>query len=205
MTDLDLTTLWQWLTANQCKALLDIVSTVIGLVYLWLEYRASIWLWLASVVMPIVSGFLYYTSGLYADSAMQLYYVLAAIYGFAMWRMGGRKKGSELRITHFARGKALPAALVWAALWGGIYLLLIHFTDSRVPLLDSFTTATSVVALWALAHKWVEQWLLWLVVDVVCTALYFYKGIPFHAMLYGFYSVMAVAGYRKWKSMMHTE
>ena len=63
---------------------------------------------------------------------------------------------------------------------------------------DSFTTALSMVALWALAQKYAEQWLLWLVVDAVCTVLYIYKQIPFTACLYAFYTVMAVLGYRQW-------
>ena len=66
---------------------------------------------------------------------------------------------------------------------------------------DSFTTALSVIAMWALAKKYVEQWLLWLVVDAVCTVLYVYKGIPFKAAIYGLYTIVAVAGYLKWKKM----
>jgi len=94
-------------------------------------------------------------------------------------------------------------ALVGLALWAGIYWLLITFTDSTVPVCDSFTTALSMVAMWALAQKYAEQWLLWLVVDAVCTVLYIYKQIPFTASLYGFYTVMAVLGYRKWLKMMN--
>ena len=76
--------------------------------------------------------------------------------------------------------------------------MLVRFTDSTVPLADSFTTALSMVAMWMLARKWVEQWLAWLVVDAVCAVLYFYKSIPFTASLYAFYTVMAVVGYRAW-------
>ena len=63
---------------------------------------------------------------------------------------------------------------------------------------DAFTTALSIIALWALAQKYAEQWLLWLVVDLVCCALYVHKGIPFKAAIYGLYSLMAIFGYRKW-------
>ena len=85
---------------------------------------------------------------------------------------------------------------------GSTYYVLVRFTNSNVPLLDSFTNALSFVGLWALARKYVEQWLFWIAVDVVCTALYVYKGIPFKAGLYGLYVVIAVLGYFKWKSMM---
>ena len=92
----------------------------------------------------------------------------------------------------------LPVALIGLALWGIIYWILITWTDSSVPVCDSFTTALSMVALWALAQKYAEQWLLWLVVDAVCTVLYIYKQIPFTACLYAFYTVMAVLGFRQW-------
>ena len=182
---------------------IDMAGLVLGLIYLWLEFKASIWLWLVSVIMPIVHGYLYWARGLYADFGMEIYYVLAAIYGYAMWRWGRRaikaeEKAAELPITHFPLRRVLPVALIGLALWAGIYWILVRFTDSSVPVCDSFTTALSMVALWALAQKYAEQWLLWLVVDAVYTVLYIYKQIPFTAALYGFYTVMAVLGYRAW-------
>ena len=206
---------------------IDMAGLVLGLIYLWLEFKASIWLWLVSVIMPIVHGYLYWERGLYADFGMEVYYVLAAIYGYAMWRWAKSRvvtadsssspargevpdraeegeKAAELPITHFPLRRVLPVALVGLALWGVIYWVLITWTDSSVPVCDSFTTALSMVALWALAQKYAEQWLLWLVVDAVCTVLYIYKQIPFTACLYAFYTVMAVLGYRSWLRKMST-
>ena len=71
-----------------------------------------------------------------------------------------------------------------------------------MPVSDSFVNAFSILGPWALARKYVEQWLIWIVVDVVCSVLYAYKGIPFKAGLYGAYAVIAVFGYLKWKKMM---
>ena len=187
---------------------LDIVGTVIGLVYLWLEYRASIWLWLAGVIMPIVNAWLYYSRGLYADFGMESYYVLAAIYGYLMWRRGkrhdtGERASSDIAddIRHASARAIMGILAAIMVAWGALYWFLSTCTDSTVPILDSLTTAVSIVAMWALAQKYVEQWLLWFVVDLVCTGLYVYKGIPFHGVLYGFYTVMAIIGYRKWHHM----
>ena len=198
---------------------IDMAGLVLGLIYLWLEFKASIWLWLVSVIMPIVHGYLYWARGLYADFGMEVYYVLAAIYGYAMWRWSRqRSKGDDVEtqdpasssegerpITRFPLRQVLPVTIVGLTLWGIIYWILITWTDSSVPVCDSFTTALSMVALWALAQKYAEQWLLWLVVDLVCTILYIYKQIPFTAALYGFYSVMAVLGYRQWLGMMRRQ
>lgn len=185
---------------------IDIVSTVLGLLYLWLEYRANIWLWAVSVIMPAVHAYLYYQKGLYADFGMEFYYIAAAIYGYACWRWGKKEKDAkEVPITHYKPNHILPSIIVGFVLWGALYWFLTSFTDSRVPVLDSFTTALSAVALWALAKKYVEQWLLWLVVNAVCFGLYLYKQIPFTAGLYGFYTVIAVLGYLKWKKMAASE
>ena len=181
---------------------LDVLGFLVGLVYLWLEYRASIWLWLASVVMPAIDMVLYYRAGLYADFGMAIYYCLAALYGYLLWRRGGGQRKRELPVTHFRPQLILPAAAAFLLVWYAIYYILVTFTNSTVPVADAFTTALSVVALWALARKFAEQWLLWLVVDMVCCWLYVRKGIPFKAAIYGLYTVIAVFGYRKWLGMI---
>ena len=193
------------LNSNDFLLALDITATIVGLVYIWLEYRASIYLWIAGIIMPAIDIFLYYEAGLYADFGMAIYYTLAALYGYAVWKWG-KKRGTaadeQLPITRFPMRKVLPVALLFAVAWAAIYEILIHFTNSDVPITDSFANALSFVGLWALARKYLEQWMVWIVVDVVLSALYIYKGIPFKASLYALYVVIAVAGYFKWKKMM---
>ena len=92
--------------------------------------------------------------------------------------------------------------LLIGAVWAIIYWLLVTFTNSNVPLADSFTTALSIVGIWALAHKYLEQWFIWIAVDVVTSVLYFYKDIPFKASLYALYVIIAIAGFIKWRKMM---
>lgn len=191
--------------ADNRLMMLDILSTVVGIVYIVLEYRASIWLWFASIIMPLIDIVLYLEAGLYADFGMAIYYAVAAVYGFIVWRYGrkrGQKTAGEMPVTHYRRKLIIPSTAVFALAWIGIYGILVRFTDSDVPLTDSFVNALSIIGLWALARKYVEQWLIWIVVDVVCSVLYAYKGIPFKAMLYGAYAVIAVFGYVRWKRMM---
>jgi nicotinamide mononucleotide transporter len=185
---------------------LDILGFVVGLVYLILEYKASIWLWLASIIMPAIDMVLYYKAGLYADFGMAVYYCLAGVYGYLSWKLFKRSSGDAKRgerpVTRYRKSHILPSAAALLLLWFGIWWMLTHWTDSTVPVADAFTTALSIVALWALAQKYAEQWLLWLVVDAVCCVLYVRKGIPFKAAIYGIYTVVAVLGYRKWLRMI---
>ncbi|MDY2772717.1 MAG: nicotinamide mononucleotide transporter family protein, partial [Prevotella sp.] len=221
---------------------LDIVTTILGLIYLVLEYRASIALWVVGIVMPAMDIYLYWSHGLYGDAGMAVYYTLAAIYGYAVWKFGAKWKrmlkrkasgaagsdkaleadgsdkaldtdgsdkavdvagsdkavdaaggsSEELPITFFPRRLILRTLGFFLFAWAATYYVLVAYTNSTVPLLDAFTNALSFVGLWALARKYVEQWLFWIAVDVVCCYLYVVKGIPFKAGLYGLYVVIAV-------------
>ena len=182
---------------------LEIVGTLVGLFYLWLEYRASIYLWIAGIVMPAIYIVVYYRAGLYADFGINIYYLLASFYGWLAWKY--RKSVAEEKavpITRMPLRSYLPMVVVTLFLWGAIAWVLIAFTDSTVPWMDSFTTALSVVGMWMLARKYVEQWFPWIAVDVVCCGLYWYKELFFTAVLYGMYAVIAVFGYVKWRKMM---
>ena len=163
---------------------LDILTTILGLIYIWLEYRASIWLWLLGIIMPALDIYLYWSHGLYGDAGMACYYMVAAIYGLAIWKFKKtRKTHADLPIIHLPRRQYLPVFVCFLLSWGAIYYILIRYTNSTVPVLDSFTNALSFVGMWALARKYLEQWLFWIVVDAVCCVLYVQKGIPFKASL----------------------
>ena len=186
----------------ELKLLLQIVGTLLGLLYLWLEYKANIWVWIIGAIMPIVHGMLYLSSGIYADAAMQLYYVVAGIYGLFVWLRGEKRSEKRVDIQHTPKQWILPLVLVYALLHVALYFLLTEFTDSRVPFFDSMSTALSVVAMWMLSRKLVEQWLVWLVVDMISVGLYLYKGIPITALLYTLYCALAVAGYMRWRKQV---
>lgn len=184
---------------------LEILGTIVGLVYLWLEYKASIWLWLTGVIMPAIYIFIYYDAGLYADMGINIYYLGAAMYGLAVWAMGNKKHEGELPITHTPVKTIMPMAIICIISFLGIAWLLINFTNSDVPWIDSFTTALSIIGMWMLARKFVEQWLVWIVVDIVSSGLYIYKELYFTSALYALYTVIAIFGYYKWKRLAKLE
>ena len=195
---------------------LDIVTTVLGLAYILLEYRASVWMWAVGFVMQSLGIVLYYQKGLYADCAMEFYYLAMTVYGWWRW-VRKPKTDSTLNpqpstlnpqhsaITRFPRRLIAPWVAGTLALWMLIYWLLSTFTDSTVPLADSFTTALSLLGIWALAHKYLEQWFIWIAVDVVTCALYFYKELPFKSALYALYVVIAVFGFFKWRRLYRAQ
>ena len=181
---------------------LEIAGTAVGIIYLWLEYRASAWLWLASIVMPAIYIGVYYEAGLYADLGISIYYILASLYGVACWLWGKDGYANDLVITRTPCRIYLPLAIIFSTIFIAVGYILSRFTDSTVPWADGFTTALSIVAMWMLARKYVEQWIVWIAADIACAILYAYKGLWFTGSLYLVYAVIAVFGYSKWKRLM---
>jgi len=186
---------------------LEIIGTLVGLIYLYLEYKGSIYLWIVGIVMPAIYIKLYYDTGLYADMACNLYYLAAAVYGLAVWLLVRKKLATEgkkpqMPITQMPAKYWVGYVVLLGILFVGIGYGLDRYTDSTVPYLDSFTTSLSILAMWQLAQKYVEQWLAWILVDAVSAGLYVYKGLTLTAALYFLYTLIAIAGYFKWKKMM---
>ena len=185
---------------------LDLITTLLGLAYILFEYRASRWMWFVGALMQLLGIVLYYQKGLYADCGMEFYYLGMTVYGYLCWTRRDKTAAQETLIdtpiTHIPKRKAALMIMLAMVVWAVIYNLLKTYTDSTVPLADSFTTAFSIVGIWALAHKHLEQWFVWIVVDVVTCALYWYKDLPFKSSLYALYIVIAIFGYRNWKRKM---
>lgn len=181
---------------------IEILGTLCGVAYLYLELKASIYMWLTGIAMPAISLFVYYEAGLYADFGINIYYLLAACYGLGVWLFGKQSDGTPIAISPAPHLAYWQATVCFVLCFGAIGFVLTEYTDSTVPWWDSFTTALSIVGMWMLARKWLEQWWVWVAVDAVSTGLYFYKGIYFYAALYAAYTIIAIYGYYKWKRLM---
>lgn len=201
---------------------MEMLGFAVGLLYLYWEYHGNARMWIAGLVMPVISFWVYYKAGLYADFAMNCYYFVMAVYGYAVWTRSERQaKGASVRTEiknapRKGKGKGRPisrmtwpAAGIAAAIFCVSYALLawwlVGYTDSTVPWWDAFTTAGSITATWMLARKYLAQWIVWMAVDAVCTGLYFYKDRPFYGILYALYTGIAVAGYFKWRRMLDAD
>ena len=210
--------------------LLELFGVIVGLLYLYFEYNGSIYLWIVSIIMPIIYIKIYHDAGLYADMGCNIYYLLASFYGLAIWMLAGRKikktvngnsgdKNSiekksvekngkpkrELKISHVPLKSWFPQVVILIVLFFIMTYILKAYTNSNVPYWDSFTTSLSVIGMWQLARKYIEQWLIWIVVDAVSVGLYCYKGLYLTAILYFIYTLIAIAGYFKWQRMMKKE
>ncbi|MBQ5994040.1 MAG: nicotinamide mononucleotide transporter [Bacteroidales bacterium] len=190
------------------ELIFEIIGAVIGLVYLYLEYKADVWLWPVGILMSLFYVVIFFHGKFYADAAIYLYYIGANTYGLFQWTRSRQKtttendNSAEMPITHVPAKRVLPLAAVTLVLWMVLYLILKTVTDSPVPLGDAFTTSVSIVATWMLAQKYIEQWWLWVVVNIVSTMLYFWKGLYPTGVLFCVYVIVAILGYFRWRKEM---
>ncbi len=190
---------------------LEIIGAVIGIIYLILEYKANVWLWPAGILMSLCYVIIFFQGKFYADAAVYLYYIGANVYGLCAWLKRSRAGYGSLPgenaamadpIQHTPKSMIPKLTIIFVLVYALIAFVLVRFTDSPVPFGDAFTTSLSIVAMYMLAKKWLEQWLLWIVVNVVSTALYLWKGLYPTAVLFIVYVVVAVMGYFKWRRDM---
>ena len=185
-----------WLTNNY----IELFGFLTGGLYIILSIMQSVWLWPVGLVTSATYIVVFFQSTLYADMALQVYYLLVSIYGWYFW-VFGKKKNQELGDVKIS--KLNPIYWVWAVivtlvLTVALYFPMKKYTNASNPLWDGFVTAGSVVATWMLARKILEQWLIWIIVDGASIALFFIKGLYMTAILFIAYTILAFVGYLKW-------
>ena len=184
---------------------LEATGLVSGLLCVALLIRQNIWNWPIGLLYSAVSIVVFYRSRLYADLALHVFYVVMNAYGWYYWLFAKRPSHvDEVPVSHTPLGYAAALLGLVAISVLGLGWFLTHHTDAAVPYWDSATTTMSFAAMWMTARKYIENWIVWLIVDVVATGIYLYKGIEMYALLYCVYIGMAFAGWWAWRRSMET-
>lgn len=177
----------------------------------WLE-AAAVFFGIASVFYSIKKNILVFPTGmistiiyvyiclkykLYADMGINAYYFAMSIYGWYIWSRPGDGK-PELPVTWLSNKGLIKSTLLFLASYAALYFVLSEYTDSDVPYWDSFTTASAFVGMWLMAKKKVENWIAWIITDLVSVPLYFYKGLMLTSFQFLFFTVLATIGLMEW-------
>lgn len=181
---------------------LDIAASLVGLLYLFLEYKASIWMWLVSIVMALLFVYIFYKAQLYAMMIIYIYFFFASIYGWIAWLTKNRNSQTgEHILLRLPKEKTLT--IVVSVFISSILIsaLLHYFTDNKSYILlgDSVTTALNVVALWMAARKWAEQWCLLIPANLFSGILLMIQGQEASSIMFFIYFVVSIFGYLNWK------
>lgn len=186
----------EWLLNNK----IEVLGAFLGILYIVFSIKQNVLTWPTGLATSILYVIVFFQSKFYADMGLQVYYVVISIYGWYYWLKGSEKgsnKGVTVKRTSFRLW--IKLAVITFIFYAGLLFILINFTDSDVPYMDSMTTALSIVATWMLARKYIEHWLIWIFVDLFSSGLYVYKNLWATAVLFIIYTVMAAIGYYQWK------
>jgi nicotinamide mononucleotide transporter len=180
---------------------LELFAAVIGAISVWLSVRQNILSWPTAIVNVVLYAIVFFEAKLYADMGLQVVYAALSIYGWYEWLYGGAGR-TELHVTRTSA--RLAGILGVIALSGAAVLgtLLRSTTDAALPYMDSFLSSTSLVAQWMMTRKKLENWLLWIAVDVLYVGMFIFKGLYLTAGLYAVFLALAVRGYMDWRRSM---
>jgi nicotinamide mononucleotide transporter len=177
---------------------LEIVAAIFGVVSVFLSVRQNIWSWPTAIVNVGLYIIVFYGSKLYADTGLQVVYVVLNAYGWYHWLYGGKNR-TELPVT---RTRAPVAAILVALVAAGTAVIgtfLSRNTDAALPWVDAMTTSTSLAAQWMMTRKLLENWIIWVAVDVVYIAMYIYKSLYVTSGLYLVFLILSAMGYLEWR------
>ncbi|MCC8410454.1 nicotinamide riboside transporter PnuC [Mucilaginibacter sp. UR6-1] len=176
------------------------IATIFGMAEVLLAKRNNILLYPAGIIGIVLSLYLLVDVRLYAEAALNMYYLVMSIYGWVYWM----KKRDEppVEISYANRNEWYVTLAISLGGWAVLYLLLKYFTPSDVPILDSFVSSTAWAGMWLLARRKIENWVLLNISNFVAVPLLFYKGLPLFACLTIFLFVVAIFGYFDWKKKL---
>lgn len=179
-------------------SLLEILGFLTGALGVWLTAKENVWCWPVGLVNVAIYAVVFHGAKLYADMGLQVLYFALCLYGWWAWLRGSGEHGRLAVSRAPARALAFLAVLgvVFAA---GLGFLLRTHTDAALPFFDAGTTSFSLVAQFLQTRKWLENWIVWLAVDVVYVGMYVNKELYLTAVLYAVFLALAVLGLVKWR------
>ena len=184
--------------------LFEVVGVVTGVLAVWLTTRQRVWCWPIGIVSVASFIVVFFRAKLYAAMGLQAVYVGLAAYGWYAWLHGGEGQGA-LKVSRLPRRMAVGLAIAGAAASGIAGYWLRARTDEALPYLDGFATSFSLVAQWMQTRKFLENWAVWAVVDVVYVGMSLSQGLTLTAGLYAVYIGLALLGFRDWRRSMIAE
>jgi nicotinamide mononucleotide transporter len=199
---MDFNGFWNLFISNLYQtSLLEVIAVIFGLLSVWYSRKVNLLVYPTGIINVLIYVYICFYAGLYADMGINMVYFVMSVYGWYNWT---RKKDdvTTVRITWLSLKGNILALLLAAVAFILISYILVNYTDSTVPYIDSFTTAIFIVGMWLMARKNVENWIYWIIGDVICIPMFFYKGLVFTSFQYLVFLILAVMGFISWRKLV---
>jgi nicotinamide mononucleotide transporter len=191
-----------WLAAHGTSCI-ELVAVLFGIASVALSIPESVWNWPVGLINVLVYFVLFAKTGLYANAGLQLVYFVLSIYGWYEWLHGGAGR-TELTVRRTAGGTWAIAAAIAMAGWVVLVAITRRAPGGAMPATDSVTVVVSLIAEWMAARKLLENWIVWILIDVVYVGMLVFQHLDLAAINYAVYGVLGVFGYRAWRKSLAT-
>lgn len=191
---------FQWIGLHYLKVI-EWLATISGFLYIYYTIREDTRGWIYGILSSALFAWIFFKSLLYANAFLYIYYVIIGFYGWYTWSRSDKQtdKGAKLTIKRSSVKKLIAYVSTSVICAIPVYFILKKFSDSDAPLIDSILTTGGMVATWMLTLKLIEQWIFWIVIDLMWCGLLIYKGMYPGLLLFIAYTILAFKGYFKWK------
>lgn len=188
---------------------LEFVAVIFGLLSVWYAKQEKILVYPTGIISVLIYVYICFGIKLYADAGINLFYFIMSVYGWYSWS----KKGDQpqIRITKSTKKDWLISIVMFVISALIIIVLLkllkqddVEYWETSIPYIDTFTTAIFIVGMWLMAFKKLENWIFWIIGDVISVPLYAYKGLVFTSFQFLVFLIIAVAGYIAWRKKIIT-
>jgi len=183
---------------------LEIFAAAVGAWSVWLSVRQNVLSWPTAIVNVVLYTIVFYEAKLYADMGLQVVYAVLSVYGWYQWLYGGEGH-TTLHVSRTTRSLSVRLALIAATSAVLLGSLLHRSTDAALPFMDSALTSASLVAQWMMTRKLLENWAVWIAVDILYVGMFIYKGLYVTAVLYAVFLGLAVKGWIDWRNSIRAE
>ncbi len=181
--------------------LLEIIAVLFGLFSVWFAKKENILVYPTGIINVLIYVYICFFAGLYADMGINFFYFIMSVYGWYSWtRIDINKKA--LPISSCNKNYHILNVIAFIFFFFVIRYVLINYTDSTVPNWDSLTTAIFIIAMWLMARKKVENWIAWIIGDIISIPLYAYKGLVFTSFQFTIFLIIAIMGYIAWRKKL---
>jgi len=189
-----------WLTTNW----FEVVAAITGATSVYLSARQNIWSWPTAIVNVSLYTVVFFREGLYSDTGLQVVYLILSVYGWYQWRYGGAQHAG-VRVSRASRRLLVIGGIVGVMFWAALGTFTSRLPGSSLSYLDAALTTTSLLAQWMMTRKILENWILWILADIVYIPMFIYKELYVTAALYAVFLVLAAGGYINWRRSWHRD
>jgi len=187
-----------WLATNWL-VVLEWTAAIITAASVYLAARENIWNWPTAIVSVAMYIIVYVRAGLFSDAGLQVFFLLMSVYGWYQWLYGGEAR-SELRVSRATRRVWLVCAVIGVVFWYADGFVMSRLKGVSFPFIDAATTTVSLIAQWMMTRKLLENWILWILVNVVYVPVLLVKGLYPTAALYSVLLLLAIKGLVDWRA-----